>query len=134
MTLKPDFVPSPRWMDAVDMAVVAFIVYRVVLLIRGTRARCRWCSGLRAWGGIYRVTAAGPVHSELAAQQFLRLSDYHPGGNLSGRHPPRADPVTGPFSGFSGANALAAEELAQAAGWLSAHRSAAWWYWNVRWG
>src|SRR5271168_758564 len=38
MTLKPDFVPSPRWMDGVDMAVVAFIVYRVVLLIRGTRA------------------------------------------------------------------------------------------------
>jgi diadenylate cyclase len=29
---------------------------------------------------------------------------------------------TGPFMGFRGNNAIAAEELAQAAGWLSAHR------------
>lgn len=38
MTLKPDFIPSPRWMDAIDIGVVAFIVYRMMLLIRGTRA------------------------------------------------------------------------------------------------
>src|SRR5579884_2540396 len=38
MTLKPDFVPTLRWMDAIDMGVVAFIVYRIALLIRGTRA------------------------------------------------------------------------------------------------
>jgi diadenylate cyclase len=32
------FLPIIRWQDVVDILVVAFIVYRVILLIRGTRA------------------------------------------------------------------------------------------------
>src|SRR5271170_1709702 len=52
MTLKPDFIPSPRWMDAIDIGVVAFIVYRMVLLIRGTRA-VQMVVGLALLGGAY---------------------------------------------------------------------------------
>ena len=52
MTLKPDFIPSPRWMDAIDIGVVAFIVYRMMLLIRGTRA-VQMVLGLALLGGAY---------------------------------------------------------------------------------
>jgi diadenylate cyclase len=33
------FLDSLRWQDFLDVAVVAFIIYRILLLIRGTRAR-----------------------------------------------------------------------------------------------
>jgi diadenylate cyclase len=31
------FMPKPRWQDAVDIVLVAYMIYRIALLIRGTR-------------------------------------------------------------------------------------------------
>jgi len=30
-------IPAPRWQDAVDILIVAYVIYRIALLIRGTR-------------------------------------------------------------------------------------------------
>ena len=67
MTLKPDFIPSPRWMDAIDIGVVAFIVYRMMLLIRGTRA-VQMVLGLALLGEQYRLPKVGTVHRQLVAE------------------------------------------------------------------
>jgi diadenylate cyclase len=123
MTLKPDFIPSPRWMDAIDIGVVAFIVYRMVLLIRGTRA-VQMVVGLALLGGAYIAsqrlglfTLNWLLNNFLGSlivilvvifQADIRRALTHVG--------------TGPFMGFRGNGKVAAEELAQAAGWLSAHR------------
>src|SRR5947209_674443 len=32
------FIPSLRWRDVIDILIVAYLIYRVALLIRGTRA------------------------------------------------------------------------------------------------
>ncbi len=34
----PDFLSSLRWQDIVDILIVSYIIYRIILLIRGTRA------------------------------------------------------------------------------------------------
>jgi len=31
------FIPRPRWQDALDILIVAYVIYRIALLIRGTR-------------------------------------------------------------------------------------------------
>ena len=31
-------IPAPRWQDALDILIVAYVIYRIALLIRGTRA------------------------------------------------------------------------------------------------
>src|SRR5579875_3941514 len=31
------FIPPLRWQDALDILIVAFVIYRVIVLIRGTR-------------------------------------------------------------------------------------------------
>lgn len=31
-------IPTPRWQDALDILIVAYVIYRIALLIRGTRA------------------------------------------------------------------------------------------------
>jgi len=123
MTLKPDFIPSPRWMDAIDLAVVAFIVYRIVLLIRGTRA-VQMVLGLALFGVAYIASQRlGLFTLNWLLNNFLGSliiilvvifqADIRRALTRVG---------TGPFMGFRGNNAIAAEELAQAAGWLSAHR------------
>ena len=30
-------IPQPRWQDVVDVLIVAYVIYRIALLIRGTR-------------------------------------------------------------------------------------------------
>ncbi|MGO9059486.1 MAG: diadenylate cyclase CdaA [Candidatus Binataceae bacterium] len=123
MTFKPDFIPGPRWMDAIDIGVVAFIVYRIMLLIRGTRA-VQMVLGLALLGGAYIAsqrlglfTVNWLLNNFLGSlivilvvifQADIRRALTHVG--------------TGPFLGFRGNGKVAAEELAQAAGWLSAHR------------
>src|SRR5690349_16666972 len=31
------FIPALRWQDALDILIVAFVIYRIITLIRGTR-------------------------------------------------------------------------------------------------
>ena len=123
MTFKPDFVPSLRWTDAIDMAVVAFIVYRIVLLIRGTRA-VQMVLGLALLSVAYLASQMlGLFTLNWLLNNFLGSliiilvvifqADIRRALTRFG---------TGPFMGFRSNEALAAEEVAQAAGWLSAHR------------
>ena len=30
-------IPKPRWQDVLDILIVAYVIYRIALLIRGTR-------------------------------------------------------------------------------------------------
>ena len=48
------FIPVVRWQDVVDILAVAFIIYRVILLIRGTRA-IQMAAGLAVITVIYFV-------------------------------------------------------------------------------
>lgn len=123
MTFKPDFVPSLRWMDAIDIAVVAFIVYRIALMIRGTRA-VQMVLGLALLGGAYLASQIfGLFTLNWLLNNFLGSliiilvvifqADIRRALTRFG---------TGPFMGFRANGSMAAEEVAQAAGWLSAHR------------
>jgi diadenylate cyclase len=123
MTLKPDFVPVLRWMDAIDIGVVAFIVYRIAMLIRGTRA-VQMVLGLALLGVAYVAsqmlglfTLNWLLNNFLGSLMIILVvifqADIRRALTRFG---------TGPFLGFRGNGGVAAEELAQAAGWLSAHR------------
>jgi diadenylate cyclase len=123
MTLKPDFVPTLRWMDAIDMGVVAFIVYRIALLIRGTRA-VQMVLGLALLGVAYLASQMlGLFTLNWLLNNFLGSlivilvvifqADIRRALTRFG---------SGPFFSFRTNNSVAADELAQAAGWLSAHR------------
>jgi diadenylate cyclase len=124
MTFPPDFIPSPRWQDAIDLAIVAFVVYRIVVLIRGTRA-VPMVLGLALLGLVY-----------LASQMFGLFTINWLLNNVLGslivivvvifqadiRRALTHFGTGGPFLGFRGIGSVAADELAQAAGWLSTHR------------
>lgn len=123
MTLKPDFVPTLRWTDAIDIAFVAFIVYRIALLIRGTRA-VQMVLGLALLGVAYLAsqmlglfTLNWLLNNFLGSLMIILVvifqADIRRALTRFG---------TGPFLGFRGIGAVAAEEIAQAAGWLSTHR------------
>jgi diadenylate cyclase len=120
---KPDFLPSPRWTDLLDISVVAFIVYRVVLLIRGTRA-VQMVLGLSLLGMAYLgsqmlglFTVNWLLNNFLGSLIIILVvifqADIRRALTRVG---------TGPYLGFRANEAVAAEEMAQAAGWLSAHR------------
>jgi diadenylate cyclase len=123
MTLKPDFVPTLRWTDAIDIAFVAFIVYRVALLIRGTRA-VQMVLGLALLGVAYLAsqmfglfTLNWLLNNFLGSLMIILVvifqADIRRALTRFG---------TGPFLGFRGVSGVTAEEISQAAGWLSAHR------------
>src|SRR5579885_3784832 len=121
MTLKPDFVPTLRWMDAIDMGVVAFIVYRIALLIRGTRA-VQMVLGLALLGVAYLASQifglftlnwllSNFLGSLIVILVVIFQADIR-----------RALMGVGARSFFTGRPPLAgmAQELADAAAWLSA--------------
>src|SRR6202521_5452835 len=45
-------IPAPRWQDIVDILIVAYVFYRITLLIRGTRA-VQMVLGLGVVGGAF---------------------------------------------------------------------------------
>lgn len=45
-------IPTPRWQDAVDILIVAYVIYRIALLIRGTRTM-QMVFGLAIIAGAY---------------------------------------------------------------------------------
>jgi diadenylate cyclase len=123
MTFAPNFIPYLRWQDAIDIAVVAFVVYRIVLLIRGTRA-VQMVLGLALLGVAYvgsqmlgLFTVNWVLNNFLGSLIIILVVIFQADIRRALTHV-----GTGPFLGFRGNGAVAAEELAQAAGWLSAHR------------
>ena len=53
-------IPKPRWQDALDVLIVAYVIYRIAMLIRGTRT-------------MQMVLGLGIVGAALVASQLLGL-------------------------------------------------------------
>jgi diadenylate cyclase len=53
-------IPKPRWQDALDILIVAYVIYRIALLIRGTRT-------------MQMVVGLGIVAAAFVASQMLGL-------------------------------------------------------------
>lgn len=116
-------IPRPRWQDAIDIVIVAYVIYRIALLIRGTRT-------MQMVAGLGIVTAAfiGSQALGLFTLNWL-LSNFL--GSLIiilvvifQADIRRALTGVGARSFFTGRAPLAgvAQELGDAAAWLSARR------------
>src|ERR1700746_2608656 len=53
-------IPQPRWQDVLDILIVAYVIYRIAMLIRGTRT-------------MQMVFGLGIVGAALMASQLLGL-------------------------------------------------------------
>src|SRR5437763_10927847 len=118
------FIPSLRWRDVIDILIVAYLIYRVALLIRGTRA-AQMVLGLVVLGVAYVASQIFGLFtlnwllnnflgSLIIILVVLFQSDIRRALTRVG---------SGPFFGFGFGFrtnlTTAADELAQAAGWLS---------------
>jgi uncharacterized protein (TIGR00159 family) len=116
-------IPRPRWQDAIDILIVAYVIYRIALLIRGTRTM-QMVTGL----GIIAAAFVGSQALGLFTVNWL-LSNFL--GSLIiilvvlfQADIRRALTGVGARSFLAGGAPLAgvAQELADAAAWLSARR------------
>jgi len=121
-----DVIPPLRWQDAVDILIVSFVIYRVALLIRGTRAM-QMVAGLMILGAAYLTsqvlglfTLNWLLNSFLGSlivilvvifQSDIRRALTRVGSRQFFQ-----------LFEFRASTATVAEELVQAASWLSAHR------------
>jgi len=121
-----DVIPPLRWQDAVDILIVGFVIYRVALLIRGTRAM-QMVAGLMILGAAYissqvlgLFTLNWLLNSFLGSlivilvvifQSDIRRALTRVGSRQFFQ-----------LFEFRASTATVAEELVQAATWLSAHR------------
>ena len=62
------FIPPLRWQDALDILIVAYVIYRIALLIRGTRTMQMVVGLGHHRRGVRRLSDAGAVHAQLDAQ------------------------------------------------------------------
>ena len=61
-------IPKPRWQDVLDILIVAYVIYEIALLIRGTRTM-QMVAGLGIVARRFRgVAGVETVHAQLAAQ------------------------------------------------------------------
>ena len=117
------FIPKPRWQDAVDILIVAYMIYRIALLIRGTRT-------------MQMIYGLGIVAAAFVASQMLGLFTLNwLLNNFLGSFMVilvvifqadirRALTGVGARSFFASRTSLAgvAQELSSAAAWLAARR------------
>ncbi|HTW89686.1 MAG TPA: diadenylate cyclase CdaA [Candidatus Binataceae bacterium] len=117
------FIPPLRWQDALDILIVAFVIYRIITLIRGTRT-------------VQMVVGLALIGMAFVASQMLGLftlnwllNNFL--GSLivilvvifqSDIRRALARMGTGPFFAVRVNMARAAEELTAAAAWLAARR------------
>lgn len=121
-----DVIPPLRWQDAVDILIVSFLIYRVALLIRGTRAM-QMVAGLMILGVAYLTsqvlglfTLNWLLNSFLGSLIVILVVIFQPDIR-------RALTRVGSrqffqLFEFRASATTVAEELVQAASWLSAHR------------
>ena len=116
-------IPKPRWQDALDILIVAYMIYEIALLIRGTRAM-QMVAGL----GIIALAFVGSQMLSLFTLNWI-LSNFL--GSiivilvvLFQADIRRALTGVGARSFFSSRSAStnAAQELTTAASWLAARR------------
>ena len=70
-----NLIPRLRWQDALDVVIVAYVIYRIAMLIRGTRTmlRCDQWLPRRSRIDIEIADAIKPGGSDFAS--VLRLRD-----------------------------------------------------------
>lgn len=116
-------IPRPRWQDAVDILIVAYVIYRIAILIRGTRTM-QMVAGLG-------IVAAAFVGSQMVGLFTLNWLLNNFLGSLMvilvvifQADIRRALTGVGARPLFSGhpSSATGAQELAAAAAWLAARR------------
>jgi diadenylate cyclase len=117
------FIPSLRWQDALDILIVAFVIYRVIVLIRGTRT-------LQMVVGLVLIGVAFVVSQMLGLFTLNWLLNNFLGSLIvilvvifqSDIRRALARMGAGPFFGSRANVARTAEELTAAATWLAARR------------
>lgn len=118
-----NFAPALRWQDALDIIIVAYVIYRTALLIRGTRA-AQMAIGMGVLGAAFFVSQALGLFTvnwllnNFFASLFVILvvlfqADIRRALTRVGSRQ---------FFGFRESSSGIAGELAEAAAWLSAHR------------
>jgi len=119
-------IPRLRWQDVLDILIVAFVIYRIALLIRGTRAM-QMVAGLVILGAAYITsqilglfTLNWLLNSFLGSLIIILVVIFQTDIR-------RALTRVGSgqffqFFGLRAGGAAIAEQLTQAAAWLSAHR------------
>jgi diadenylate cyclase len=116
-------LPAPRWQDVADVLIVAWVIYRIALLIRGTRTM-QMVVGLVLVGvafvgsQMFGLFTLNWLLNNFLASLFVILvvifqSDIRRALTRVG---------ASPFFGARGATAGIAEDVAIAAAWLSARR------------
>jgi diadenylate cyclase len=116
-------IPQPRWQDVLDVLIVAYVIYRVALLIRGTRTM-QMVLGLVIVGGAFVASQVLGLFTlnwllnNFLGSLFVILvvifqADIRRALTRVGSQP---------FLGRSNAVATPADAIATAAAWLSARR------------
>src|SRR5208282_5704197 len=116
-------IPAPRWQDIVDVLIVAYVFYRIALLIRGTRA-VQMVLGLVVVGlafvgsqvfGLFTLNwlLNNFLGSLIVILVVIFQADIRRALTRVGSRP---------FIGLHTAQTGAGHELAQAAAWLSARK------------
>jgi diadenylate cyclase len=119
-------IPPPRWQDLLDVLIVAFVIYRIALLIRGTRAM-QMVLGLAVVGvafvgsqvlGLFTVNwlLNNFLGSLIVILVVIFQADIRRALTRVGSRS---------FIGLHSTPTGAASELAQAAAWLSARKMGA---------
>ncbi len=116
-------IPTPRWQDGIDILIVAYVIYRIALLIRGTRTM-QMVVGLAIVAGAYvgsqvlgLFTLNWLLNNFLGSLIVILVVIFQ--ADIR-----RALTGVGARSFFSGRPNLAdvSQELSSAAAWLSARR------------
>jgi len=116
-------IPPPRWQDLLDVIIVAYVIYRVALLIRGTRTM-QMVLGMVIVGGAFVASQVlGLITLNWLLNNFLSSlfvilvvifqADIRRALTRVGARS---------FFGRNPAAVTAADEIATAAAWLSARR------------
>lgn len=116
-------IPPPRWQDLLDVIIVAYVIYRVALLIRGTRTM-QMVLGMVIVGGAFVASQVlGLITLNWLLNNFLSSlfvilvvifqADIRRALTRVGARS---------FFGRNSAAVSAADEIATAAAWLSARR------------
>jgi diadenylate cyclase len=114
-------IPPPRWQDLLDVIIVAYVIYRVALLIRGTRTM-QMVLGMVIVGGAFvasqvlgLITLNWLLNNFLSSLFVILVVIFQ--ADIR-----RALTRVGSFFGRNPAAVTAADEIATAAAWLSARR------------
>jgi diadenylate cyclase len=116
-------IPMPRWQDLLDVIVVAYVIYRLALLIRGTRTM-QMVVGLVIVGGAFLASqilglfTLNWLLNNFLASLFVILVVIFQADIRRALTRVGAQPFFAPRARTS----TAAEEIAQAIAWLSARK------------